>query len=142
MSETKDGSDAPNRAEVSFSELLANSDVVSIHARLSAKTRSMFTASEFSHMKPTAFLINTARGDLIDTRALAAALANETIAGAALDVFDNEPLDRNSPLAQLPNVILTPHIASNTAEALTVSQNMVVDNVIDFFQGRVSNKVI
>lgn len=141
MSETKDGSDAPNRAEVSFSELLANSDVVSIHARLSAKTRSMFTASEFSHMKPTAFLINTARGDLIDTKALAAALANETIAGAALDVFDNEPLDRNSPLAQLPNVILTPHIASNTAEALTVSQNMVVDNVIDFFQGRVSNKV-
>jgi phosphoglycerate dehydrogenase-like enzyme len=77
----------------------------------------------------------------VNSRALAEALANETIAGAALDVFNNEPLDRNSVLARLPNVILTPHIASNTNEALTVSLNMVVDNVVDFLQDRVRHKV-
>jgi D-3-phosphoglycerate dehydrogenase len=92
-------------------------------------------------MKPTALFVNTARGQLVNSRALAEALANETIAGAALDVFDNEPLDRHSVLARLPNLILTPHIASNTNEALTVSLNMVVDNVVDFLHGRVRHKV-
>ena len=92
-------------------------------------------------MKPTALFVNTARGQLVNSRALAEALANETIAGAALDVFNNEPLDRNSLLTRLPNVILTPHIAANTSEALNVSLNMVVDNVIDYLQGRVRHKV-
>jgi D-3-phosphoglycerate dehydrogenase len=77
----------------------------------------------------------------VNSRALAEALANETIAGAALDVFDNEPLDRLSVLTRLPNVILTPHIASNTNEALTVSLNMVVDNVVDFLHDRVRHRV-
>ena len=95
----------------------------------------MFGASEFSKMKPTALFINTARGDLVDTGALAEALANETIAGAALDVFNREPLNPQSILNQLPNLILTPHIASNTNEALIVSLNMVIDNVIDFING-------
>jgi phosphoglycerate dehydrogenase-like enzyme len=101
----------------------------------------MFGSSEFSRMKPTALFVNTARGQLVNNRALTDALANETIAGAALDVFGSQPLDRNSILARLPNVILTPHIASNTNEALTVSLNMVVDNVVDFMHGRVRNKV-
>lgn len=144
LSETSDVSasgENSSRAEVSFSDLLANSDAISVHARLTPQTRSMFGAAEFSRMKPTALFINTARGQLVNSRALAEALANETIAGAALDVFNNEPLDRNSSLARLPNVILTPHIASNTGEALTVSLNMVVDNVVDFFQDRVRHKV-
>ena len=130
-----------NRTEVSFSELLASADAISVHARLTPQTRSMFGPAEFSRMKPTALFVNTARGQLVNSRALAEALANETIAGAALDVFDNEPLDRNSVLTRLPNVILTPHIASNTSEALTVSLNMVVDNVVDFLQGRVRYRV-
>jgi phosphoglycerate dehydrogenase-like enzyme len=102
----------------------------------------MFGAEQFSRMKPTALFINTARGQLVNSRALAEALANETIAGAALDVFDSEPLDLYSPLSRLPNVILTPHIASNTGEALNVSLNMVVDNVVDFLHERVRHKVI
>ena len=101
----------------------------------------MFGAAEFSLMKPTALFVNTARSQLVNSRALSEALANETIAGAALDVFNTEPLDRNSAFSRLPNVILTPHIASNTAEALNVSLNMVVDNVIDFLHGRVRHKV-
>ena len=101
----------------------------------------MFGAAEFARMKPTALFVNTARGQLVNSRALAEALANETIAGAALDVFNAEPLDRNSPLTRLPNVILTPHIAANTSEALNVSLNMVIDNVIDFLQGRVPHRV-
>ena len=140
LSETFANSENSNWPEVSFSELLENSDAISIHARLTPQTRSMFGADEFSRMKPTALFVNTARGQLVNSRALAEALANETIAGAALDVFNSEPLDRNSPLAHLPNVILTPHIASNTMEALNVSLNMVVDNVIDFLQGRVRHK--
>jgi len=130
-----------NRTEVSFSELLASADAISVHARLTPQTRSMFGPAEFSRMKPTALFVNTARGQLVNSRALAEALANETIAGAALDVFDNEPLDRNSVLARLPNLILTPHIASNTNEALTVSLNMVVDNVVDFLHDRVRHRV-
>jgi D-3-phosphoglycerate dehydrogenase len=133
--------DHSNWTEVSFSELLANSDAISIHARLTQQTRSMFGAVEFSRMKPTALFVNTARGQLVNYQALAEALANETIAGAALDVFNNEPLDRNSALARLPNVILTPHIASNTSEALTVSLNMVVDNVVDYLKEIVHHRV-
>lgn len=141
LSETVDKSEGSNWTEVSFSELLANSDAISLHARLTPQTRSMFGASEFARMKPTALFVNTARGQLVNSRALAEALANETIAGAALDVFNAEPLDRNSPLTRLPNVILTPHIAANTNEALNVSLNMVIDNVIDFLQGRIHHQV-
>jgi D-3-phosphoglycerate dehydrogenase / 2-oxoglutarate reductase len=141
LNESFNKSETSNWTEVSFPELLANSDAVSVHARLTPQTRGMFGASEFSKMKPTALFVNTARGQLVNSRALAEALANETIAGAALDVFNSEPLERNSPLAHLPNVILTPHIASNTSESLNVSLNMVVDNVIDFLQGRVRHKV-
>ena len=141
LSETVDKSEGSNWTEVSFSELLANSDAISLHARLTPQTRSMFGASEFARMKPTALFVNTARGQLVNSRALAEALANETIAGAALDVFNAEPLDRNSPLTRLPNVILTPHIAANTIEALNVSLNMVIDNVIDFLKGRIHHQV-
>ena len=135
LSEIIKETESSNWTEVSFSELLTNSDAISVHARLTPETRMMFGASEFSRMKPTALFINTARGDLVDSAALAEALANETIAGAALDVFNSEPLNPRSILSQLPNVILTPHIASNTNEALIVSLNMVIDNVINFING-------
>ena len=110
---TKDG-DSPNWTEVSFSELLENSDAISVHARLTPETRMMFGAPEFSKMKPTAFFINTARGDLIDSGALVEALANETISGAALDVFKPEPLPEDSDLWDLENLLILPHIAGGT----------------------------
>ena len=135
LSEIKQDTESSNWTEVNFSELLTNCDAISVHARLTPETRMMFGASELSKMKPTALFINTARGDLVDSGALAEALANETIAGAALDVFNREPLNPQSMLSQLPNVILTPHIAANTNEALIVSLNMVIDNVINFING-------
>jgi len=135
LSEVIKNTENSNWTEVGFSELLTSSDAISVHARLTPETRMMFAASEFSKMKPTALFVNTARGDLVDSVALAEALANQTIAGAALDVFNSEPLDPQSMLSQLPNVILTPHIASNTNEALIVSLNMVIDNVINFING-------
>lgn len=130
-----------NVTEVSFDQLLGTSDAISLHARLTPRTRYMFGSKEFALMKPNALFLNTARGQLVNSIALAEALANETIAGAALDVFDQEPLPTDSPLAHLPNVILTPHISSNTSEALTVSLNMVVDNVIDHIKARVRHQV-
>ncbi|MGB1749337.1 MAG: 2-hydroxyacid dehydrogenase [Dehalococcoidia bacterium] len=130
-----------NVTEVSFEQLLGTSDTISLHARLTPRTRYMFGSKEFALMKPNALFLNTARGQLVNSIALAEALANETIAGAALDVFDQEPLPTDSPLAHLPNVILTPHISSNTSEALTVSLNMVVDNVIDHIKARVRHQV-
>ena len=141
LSETIRDAESSNWTEVSFSELLENSDAISVHARLTPETRMMFGASEFSKMKPTALFINTARGDLVDSGALVEALSNETIAGAALDVFNSEPLNSQSMLSQLPNVILTPHIASNTNEALIVSLNMVIDNVINFINGEEVPKI-
>jgi D-3-phosphoglycerate dehydrogenase len=141
LTDTPTNDQESNVTEVSFEQLLGTSDAISLHARLTPRTRYMFGSKQFALMKPNALFINTARGQLVNSIALAEALANETIAGAALDVFDQEPLPMDSPLAHLPNVILTPHISSNTSEALTVSLNMVVDNVIDHFKGRVRHQV-
>jgi len=141
LTETPTTDQESNVTEVSFEQLLGTSDAISLHARLTPRTRYMFGSKQFALMKPNALFINTARGQLVNSIALAEALANETIAGAALDVFDQEPLPTDSPLAHLPNVILTPHISSNTSEALTVSLNMVVDNVIDHIKARVRHQV-
>lgn len=141
LTDTPTNDQESNVTEVSFEQLLGTSDAISLHARLTPRTRYMFGSKQFALMKPNALFINTARGQLVNSIALAEALANETIAGAALDVFDQEPLPTDSPLAHLPNVILTPHISSNTSEALTVSLNMVVDNVIDHIKTRVRHQV-
>lgn len=89
--------------------LLETSDIVSVHMVLSAETRGMINASDLSHMKPTAFIINTSRGPLIDEHALVDVLQKHKIAGAGLDVFDVEPLPLDHPLRNLDNVTLTPH---------------------------------
>jgi phosphoglycerate dehydrogenase-like enzyme len=91
-------------------ELLARADIVSIHTRLSGRTRGLIGAGELALMKPSAYLINTSRGPIVDERALLAALHAEQIAGAALDVFDREPLAPEDPLRAAPNTVLTPHI--------------------------------
>ncbi len=98
-------------AKVSLEELLKTSDYVSLHAPLTPETRHMIGARELAMVKPTAFLINTARGPEVDEAALIEALQKETIGGAGLDVFETEPLPADSPLRAIANVILTPHLA-------------------------------
>jgi phosphoglycerate dehydrogenase-like enzyme len=90
--------------------LLARADIVSIHTRLSERTRGLIAADELALMRPTSYLVNTARGPIVDEQALLAALHGGVIAGAALDVFDTEPLPATHPLRAAPNTVLTPHI--------------------------------
>ena len=110
---------------VSLDTLLAEADFITCHVPLTDGTREMFNQDLFEKMKPGAFFINTSRGEVVDENALAQALQNEQIAGAALDVRQVEPPDAASPLNGLSNVILTPHIAAFTGEA----QSRVVDAV-------------
>jgi lactate dehydrogenase-like 2-hydroxyacid dehydrogenase len=119
----------------SIDDVLRESDVVSIHAPGSAANRHLINAERISMMKPTAYLLNTSRGELIDTNALVAALQDGSLAGAGLDVFENEP-NVAPPLLALPNVVLLPHIGSATLETRTAMGMRTIDNLVAFFQGR------
>lgn len=115
---------------VGLEELLTQSDIVSLHCNLSAETKYLINAKTLRLMKPYSILINTSRGPVVDEDALTEALKNNWIAGAGLDVFEEEP-KVNSELIKLPNVILTPHIASATREARIQMADMAVENVIN-----------
>ncbi len=115
--------------------LLAEADVISIHLPLTDSTRHLFDTETFARMKPSALLINTARGAIVDEAALAAALREKVIAGAAIDVFENEPAVHPE-LLPLSNVILTPHIASATREARDAMSLMAADNISAVLAGR------
>ncbi len=104
-------------ARKNLDQVLTEADVVSLHVPLDNRTRGLVNASRIASMKPGAILINTARGGIVDEAALAAALRAGSLAGAALDVFEQEPLAASSVLADLPNLILTPHIAGVTRES-------------------------
>ena len=120
--------------------MLAECDVVSLHAVLSNETRHLFGERELACMKPTAFLVNVSRGALVDEAALLAALMRGRIAGAALDVYSNEPLDRTQhPLASLhamDNVILWPHLTFYTAEAMQRLEDETLARCIEMLEGR------
>lgn len=116
-------------------ELLAKADVVSLHVPLVPQTRHLINAARLAHMKPTAFLINTARGPIIDERALLDVLRQKKIAGAALDVFENEP-ELTPGLTELSNVVLTPHTASATAETRTAMAEHAAKNIIAVLAGQ------
>jgi phosphoglycerate dehydrogenase-like enzyme len=123
-------------------ELLRASDVVSLHLRLSEETRGFLSRREIDWMKPTAILINTARGAIVDEAALVEALREKKIAGAGLDVYETEPLPPGHALTRLDNVVLTPHSAGVTAEALEAGLQMAVDNIWNFLEGRPTNVVV
>ena len=116
----------------SLEAILAESDVVSLHLRSSPDTRGLIGASEFARMRDGAVFLNTARGDLVDEIALAEALRTGKLAGAGLDVFAQEPISRESPLVGLPNVVLTPHTAGTTPEALARGLDLCAENVVRY----------
>ncbi|MDQ3839049.1 MAG: D-2-hydroxyacid dehydrogenase [Thermoproteota archaeon] len=109
--------------------LLESSDFVTCHIPLSLETKKMFSSDKFSKMKPTAYLINTSRGEVVDENALYSALKNGRIAGAALDVFEVEP-PVNKMLLQLPNMICTPHIGAQTKEAQQLAATVIAEKII------------
>ena len=112
--------------------LIAESDVISLHIPLAPETRNLINAARLALMKPDAVLINSARGGIIDEAALAAALKEKRLGGAALDVFEGEPLKAGSPLAGCPNLILTPHIAGVTAESNIRVSSMIAERVATY----------
>lgn len=120
---------------VPFEQLLAESDFVSVHSLLKPETRHQIGARELALMKKTAFLINTARGPIVDEAALIRALARKRIAGAGLDVFEHEP-KVDKALRRMPNVVLTPHLGSATVEVREEMANIVVDNILAVIEGR------
>jgi (S)-sulfolactate dehydrogenase len=115
-------------------ELLAQADAVSLHVPLTAQTRGLIDAARMGRMKAEAVLINTSRGGIVDEAALAEALRSGQLAGAALDVFECEPLPDGSPLATAPNLILTPHIGGVTRESNIRVSTMIAAKVANFLQ--------
>lgn len=116
--------------------LLAESDVVSLHVALAPETRHLIGAPEFALMKPSALLVNAARGPVVDTTALLDALREGAISGAALDVTDPEPLPEDHPLFEFPNVVITPHIGSATVATRARMAEMAAVNVVEVLAGR------
>jgi D-3-phosphoglycerate dehydrogenase len=126
---------------VELADLLRESDVISLHLRLSPETTRFLGSREFGLMKPTAILINTARGAIVDESALIEALRSRRIAGAGLDVFEMEPLPQDHPLTQLDNVVLTPHCAGVVPEVLEAGLALAIENVESFLAGEPRNVV-
>jgi len=126
---------------VELDELLRSSDVVSMHLRLSAQTDRFLGAAEFAKMKQGAIFINTARGPIVDEAALVEALRSGHLAGAGLDVFEQEPLPPNHPITQCPTAVLTPHCAGVTPEVLEAGLALSIDNVWSFLRGEPKNAV-
>jgi phosphoglycerate dehydrogenase-like enzyme len=116
-------------------ELLARADVVSIHLRLSDRTRGLIGAAELARMRPSAVLINTSRGPIVDEAALLAALHDGTIAGAGLDVYDTEPLPPDHPLRSAPNAVLTPHLGYVTSGTYERFYGDAVEDIAAFLRG-------
>jgi phosphoglycerate dehydrogenase-like enzyme len=123
---------AAGAQHVPLETLLRESDIVSLHMRLTAETTGILGAAQLAMMKPSAFLINTARAALVDRDALIDVLVNEKIAGAALDVFHQEPLAADDPLLAMENVVLTPHDSGMTAEVIALGLKRAVENVEKF----------
>ena len=120
---------------VSKEELFATSDVVTVHYKLSPRSEGLVGAAELALMKPSAYLVNTSRGPLVDSAALISALRSGAIAGAALDVYDVEPLPLGDPLRSAPNVVLTPHLGYVTEETYQVFYGDAAEDIVAFAKG-------
>lgn len=128
--------------QVPLDELLKEADIVSLHCPLTKETKGMIGKKQLELMKKEAILINTARGPVVDSKALADALTEGKIAGAACDVFETEPpLDTDHPLLHTPNTIVTPHIAFASKESMEQRAEIVFDNLYSWMEGKQKNKV-
>lgn len=133
---------SPQRAEsagfgfVPLDELLETSDVVSLHVRLSAESTGLIGASQLARMKPGAILLNGARADVVDNMALVEALQTGQLFGAGIDVFSPEPVPSDDPILSCERVVLTPHAADQTPEAVAATNEAAVDNIIAFLEGK------
>ena len=128
---------------VSMDELMAESDIISLHVPSYAETKGLISAEKIALMKPNAVLINTARGPVLDSQALADALNNDKIAGACIDVFETEPpIAKTHPLVNAKHTILTPHVAFASKEAMVKRAIIVFDNVVKYLNGTPQNKYL
>lgn len=127
---------------VGLDELLAAADFVSLHCPLTPETRHLIGEAQLRRMKPTALLINTSRGPVVDEPALIRALTDGWIAGAGLDVFEQEPIAPDNPLLRLDNVVLSPHVAGYSDENLELGWRLSVEAALDFAQGRWPRSVV
>ncbi len=128
-----------------FDEFIQSSDIISLHCPLTPETENLIALDEFKKMKPSALLINTARGGLVDEQDLVTALKGGLIAGAGFDVASAEPIQENNPLLTLldePNFILTPHVAWSSDDSLQCQADMLIDNVNHFFKGSELHRVV
>lgn len=132
---TPEAAEAAGAELVGFDELLAMSDVVTIHQVLSDRTRNLVGKRELASMRPTALLVNTSRGPIVSTEALVAAVRDGVIAGAAVDVYDEEPLPRDHPLRTTPGILATPHLGYVTREGYSVFYREAVEDVLAFLDG-------
>lgn len=131
-----DEDSTPHEVEkVALAKLLSSSDIVSLHCKVTEETRGMIGRAELQRMKPGSFLVNTARAAIVDQQALLEALRSNHLAGAALDVYWEEPLPLDSPFLELPQVILTPHIGGITAEVELRTSQLVVEDVLAVLRG-------
>jgi D-3-phosphoglycerate dehydrogenase len=139
---SKESIESAGCRKVELDELMSQADFVSLHARLTEDNKKMIGAEQIALMKPTAYLINTGRAGLVDQDALAKALEEKKIMGAALDVFTTEPVDPESPFLKLDNVTLTTHIAGTTADALTNSPYMLAEDIARLLNGEEPHFVV
>ena len=123
-------------------KLFHESDFVSVHLPLSKETRHFIGRNELKMMKPTAILVNTARGGIIEETALSDVLAQKALFGAGLDVFEEEPLSLTSPLRQLDNVVLTPHLGYATTQAVSQTWVGSVQNILRFMKGQTPHWIV
>ena len=121
---------------VDLDTLCAQSDILSIHVRLSERTTGLIGSRELGMMKPTAYLINTSRGPIVNETALLNALHQNAIAGAGLDTFDTEPLPQDHPLRSMPNTVVTPHIGYVSVEAYEAFYTETVENILGYLSGK------
>jgi phosphoglycerate dehydrogenase-like enzyme len=132
---TAEAAEAAGARRVTFDELLGRSDVLTIHTRLSDRTRGLIGARELGLMQPTAYLVNTSRGPIVDETALVEALRAGTIAGAGLDVYEVEPLPPDHPLRSAPNTVLTPHLGYVSTGTYEVFYREAVEDIAAWRRG-------